>query len=157
MPFLDLPARTCARLELALGGLTHGPELSRLQRHGWRVRDAWRAAGDVRAFRAYVSRSRGEFSVAKPVTVSLQTGWFSDRSACYLASGRPVVVQWTGHSRFLDEGEGVLRFRDLAEAANALHSIESDYERHAARARAFAEQYLDAKIVAAHVLEEALT
>jgi hypothetical protein len=154
-PFLELPSRTGVPLELALGGLDDASE-QRLSARGWTVRDAWKVAGDPLAFRAYVAGSRGEFSAAKPVTVMLRTGWFSDRSACYLASGRPVVLQWTGHSRFLDGGEGVVRFRTVAEAARALRAVEADYELHAARARELAEQHLDARRVVSRVLEQAL-
>jgi hypothetical protein len=155
-PFLQLPRRSSVRLELALGGLTRGPELRLLREHGWEVRDAWKVAGDPHAFRTYIASSRGELSAAKPLTVSLRTGWLSDRSACYLASGRPVIVQCTGPSRFLDGREGLLRFRTAEEAVQALGAVEHDYARHATRARELAEQHLDARAVAGRVLEDAL-
>jgi hypothetical protein len=156
-PFLELPGQSPVELELALGGLAaESQELRALRAHGRAGADAWQVAGDPRSFRDYVARSRGELSVAKPITAALATGWFSDRSACYLASGRPVVAQWTGDSRFLDGGEGVLRFRTPAEAASALLRVEADYERHAAGARRLAEEHLDARRVAGAVLERVL-
>lgn len=155
-PLLDLPRSSPVPLELALGGLEDEPERRSLQSKGWTVRDAWQVAGDPRAFREYVASSRGELSAAKPAYVRLRTGWFSDRSACYLASGRPAIVQWTGASRFLDGGEGVLRFQTPAQAARALLTVEADYERHATRARELAEQHLDARKVVSRVLEQTL-
>ena len=107
-------------------------------------------------YRAYIQRSRGEFSYAKPVYVELVTGWISDRTACYLASGKPAVVQDTGPSRYLLDGEGVFRFRTVDEAARALARVESDYERQCRSARALAEEHFDARRVAGRVLERAL-
>jgi hypothetical protein len=156
-PLLELPRSTAATLELALGGVEEESELQTLRTGGWRVRDAWRVAGDPQRFRSYVAGSRGELSAAKPAYVQLQTGWFSDRSACYLASGRPAVLQWTGRSRFLPEDEGVLRFRDAEQAARALATVESDYEHHSQRARELAEEHLDARRVVGRVLAAALS
>ncbi len=155
-PLLGLPARTPVALELALGGIEDEEELGRLRSHGWRVADAWRLAGDALSYRSYIAASRGELSAAKPLYVELESGWFSDRSACYLASGRPVIAQWTGKSGLFDGGEGVLRFRTLEQAVQALQRIESDYDHHAACARGLAEQHLDSRRVVAGVLERAL-
>ena len=107
-------------------------------------------------YRAYIQRSRGEFSYAKPVYVELVTGWISDRTACYLASGKPAVVQDTGPSRFLLDAEGVFRFRTVDEAARALARVESDYDRQCRLARALAEEHFDARRVVGRVLERAL-
>jgi hypothetical protein len=155
-PLLELPAHTPFALELALGGMQDEEELERLRAHGWGVKDAWRLAGDPLSYRSYIAASRGELSVAKPLYVELHSGWFSDRSACYLACGRPVIAQWTGDSRLFDGGEGVLRFSTLEQAAAALERIESDYEHHAACALQLAEQHLDARKVSVRVLERAL-
>ena len=107
-------------------------------------------------YRAYVRRSRGEWSCAKPSNVALETAWVSDRTLCYLASGRPAVVQHTGPSRILPDAEGLFRFRSLDEAARALAAAEADYELHCRRARALAEEHFDARRVVARVLERAL-
>src|SRR2546427_4181936 len=101
-------------------------------------------------------RSRGEFSCAKPAYVSLDTAWVSDRTLCYLASGKPAVVQHTGASRILPDAEGLLRFRSIDEAAKALAAAEADYERHGRAARALVEEHFDARRVVASVLERAL-
>src|SRR2546422_3212883 len=86
------------------------------------------------------SRSRGEFSCAKPTYVKLATGWVSDRTACYLASGKPAVVQHTGPSRFLPDADGLFRFRNMDEAVRALAPVESDYQRPCPLAGALAEE-----------------
>src|SRR5262245_38972779 len=95
-PFLDLPQYTSACIELALDLGDDYAERNRLQELGWRVRDAREVASNPDTYRAYIRNSRGEFSCVKPSYVRLQTAWISDRSLCYLASGRPVVVQHTG-------------------------------------------------------------
>lgn len=155
---LDGLPRVCGvPLELALGGLDDEPEVARLRALGWRVADAWEVAATPQAYRAYVAGSRGELGAAKPAYTRLQTGWFSDRTACYLASGRPAIVQWTGPSEFLPSDEGVLRFRTPDEAAAAIASVEEDYERHAGAARAVAETHLDARKVTERLLEVAFT
>ena len=86
-------------------------------------------------YQRYVQASQGEFSCAKPSCVRLQNAWVSDRTLCYLASGKPAVVQHTGASRFLPDAEGLFRFRTLEEAAHALSAAQSDYERHGRLAR----------------------
>ena len=127
-----------------------------MEPHGWRVREAWDVSSTLEAYRAYIQRSRGEFSCAKPAYVRLETAWISDRTLCYLASGRPAVVQHTGRSKFLPDGEGLFRFRSLDEAAAALCAAEADYEYHCRQARALVEEHFDARRVVARVLERAL-
>src|SRR6266566_1612748 len=107
-------------------------------------------------YQAYIQRSRGEFSCAKPSYVKLQTSWISDRTLCYLASGKPVVVQHTGPSSFLPNGEGMFRFSTLQEAADALELINADYRRHSQAARQIAETYFDTKQVVTNILTHAL-
>ncbi len=155
--YLDLPARTDARLELALC-LGDDQEDDRLlwKNHGWTVREAWEVTSSAADYRRYLQRSRGEFSCAKPSCMRLQNAWISDRTLCYLASGKPAIVQHTGPSRFLPEGEGLFRFKTIDEAAAALARVESDYDRQCRSARALAEQYFDATKVATAVLEKAL-
>jgi len=123
---------------------------------GWRLRDAWAVSGTPESYRAYIQRSRGEFSVAKPTYVQLASGWISDRTVCYLASGKPAVVQYTGPSRYLPDAEGLVRFRTMNEAVRALALVESDYERHRRSARALAEEHFDARRVVGRVLDSAL-
>ena len=124
---------------------------------GWRLRDAWAVSGTPESYRAYIQRSRGEFSVAKPTYVRLASGWISDRTVCYLASGKPAVVQHTGPSAYLPNGEGMFRFTTLEQAVAALDAINADYERHCRAARDIAAAYFDAERVVARILNETLT
>jgi hypothetical protein len=158
LPFLDLPQHTTQPLELALYLEPHeDPERAMLRAHGWRVRESAEVSATPWDYQHYVQTSRGEFSCAKPSCLRLQNAWISDRTICYLASGKPAVVQHTGASRFLPDAEGLFRFRDLCGAARALDAIASDYERQSASARALAEEYFDARKVVSSVLERALT
>src|SRR5207247_2485186 len=134
----------------------HGEDRRMLEPKGWRLREAWDVTATPDAYRTYVQRSRGEFSCAKPAYVSLDTALVSDRTLCYLASGKPAVVQHTGASRILPDAEGLLRFRSIDEAATALAAAEADYERHGRAARALVEENFDARRVVASVLERAL-
>lgn len=159
LELLDLPRLTTSRLELALNladDAEDAAERRLLERAGWRVRHARDVAATPEAYRAYVQRSRGELSCAKPSCMRLRNAWVSDRTLCYLASGRPVVVQHTGPSAILPDDEGMYRFTTLGEAAEALAAVEGAYARHAAAARALAESYFDATKVLAGVLEAAL-
>ena len=155
--FLDLPRHTSEPLELALYLVEKdAPERARLERHGWRVRHSREVAGSPEAYRSYVQQSRGEFSCAKPSCMDFQNAWISDRTLCYLASGRPAVVQHTGPSAYLPNGEGLFRFRTLEEAAAALETVNADYDRHCRAAREIAETHFDAKQVVARILNETL-
>ena len=157
LEYLDLPARTRVKLELAVCLGEYHEEYRRLMEpKGWRLREAWDVSSTPDAYRAYVRRSRGEWSCAKPSTVALETAWVSDRTLCYLASGRPAVVQHTGVSRLLPEAEGLFRFHSLDEAARALAAAEADYGRHCRLARALVEEHFDARRVIGRVLERAL-
>jgi len=157
LPFLSLPKKTKNPLELALclSEKDHG-EWQMLRRHGWRVCNAFTKLSTPWNYQRFIQRSRGEFSCAKPAYVRLQTAWISDRTLCYLASGKPAIVQHTGPSRFLPEAEGLFRFRNLEEAACCLEVVASDYGRHAAQARALAERHFDAKMVTTRILERLL-
>ena len=159
LPYRELPRLTRRPLELALFLLTDTDEADRrmLASFGWRIRDSHEVAGTPLAYRDYIRGSRGEFSCAKPSCVRLQNAWVSDRTLCYLASGRPVVVQHTGPSEYLPSGEGMFRFRSPEEAAAALEAIDTDYERHRRAARALAEAHFDARKVAKRILEVAAT
>jgi len=156
LEYKDLPSRTPVRLELAVCLAEHYEHWrTRLEPLGWKIREAWEVSATPDQYRAYIQRSRGEFSCAKPVCMTLANAWISDRTICYLASGKPAVVQHTGKSRFLPDAAGLFRFRNLDEAARALSAVESDYERHSRLARELAEEF-DARRVVARVLERAL-
>jgi hypothetical protein len=155
--FSDLPSRTPSRLELALCLGPRDEEDSRLLKEGgWGVRHAWTVASEPDQYRAYIQRSRGEFSCVKPSCIWLANAWISDRTLCYLASAKPAMVQHTGPSRFLPDSEGLFRFQSPKDAARALLAVESDYERHCRMARELAEEHFDARKVVAEVLERAL-
>jgi len=155
--FLELPRHTRQSLELALY-LTgkDSEDRARLEHHGWRVRDSREVTSSPEAYRSYVQRSRGELSCAKPSYVEFQSAWISDRTLCYLASGKPAVVQHTGPSAYLPNGEGLFRFTTVAEAVGALDAVNADYERHCRAARGIAEAYFDGEQIAARILNEAL-
>jgi hypothetical protein len=152
MKVLDLPSRTSAPLELALSSY-RDEDRELLEEHGWRVRHALDFSSDLDAYRTYIQLSRGEFSVAKDQNVRLRSGWFSERSATYLAAGRPVVVQDTGFGSFLPTGAGLLTFSTVDEAAGALEAVAADYESHSRAATDIAREYLDAERVVGQMLE----
>lgn len=157
IPLLDLPSHVSTPLELALclDGDVQG-RIDLLER-GWRVREAWEVTSTPSDYQRYIQDSLGEFSCCKPSCVRLQNAWISDRTLCYLASGKPAVVQYTGPSRFLPDAAGIFRFQDLGEAARYLKTVASDYDRQCHLARALAEEFFDAKKVVKRVLELALS
>jgi hypothetical protein len=150
--FMDLPRHVAAGMELAVSG-SKIPS-AEIKAAGWEMRDAQEVTISYEAYRDYIRACRGEFSVCKNIFVDLHTGWFSDRSAAYLASGRPVVLQDTGFSRHLPTGEGLFAVNDMAEAAAAIAEIEADYGRHARKAREIARDCLDADVILKPFLHE---
>jgi len=156
-PFVDLPRHTAQPLELALYLADDDADQRRmLETRGWRIRHSRHVTATPQVYRTYIQRSRGEFSAAKPSCIRFQNAWVSDRTVCYLASGRPAVVQDTGPSAFLPNGEGMFRFTTLAEAAAALEAVNADYERHCLAARALAETHFDSRKVVERILDAAL-
>jgi hypothetical protein len=151
---LDLPRRTRARFELALASVDDR-SLARLTAHGWRVIDAIALTKDLLPYREYVGASGAEFTVAKAQNVCLRSGWFSDRSACYLAAGRPVVTEDTAFGHVLPVGRGLLAFRTLDEAAAAVESVMARYAAHRQAAREIAHEYFAAERVLADLLSGA--
>lgn len=149
--FVDLPARADAPLELAVSGATVPRE--RLLGHGWRLRDAHEVSRTVASYVDYIRSSAGEFGVCKEVFVATHSGWFSDRSAAYLASGRPVVLQDTGFGEHLPCGEGLFAVSSCEEAADAIEQVARDPGRHAAAARAIALEHLDTRVVLPRLLD----
>jgi hypothetical protein len=151
---IDLPERAGAPLALALAiHPGEGADLAALRRHGWRLVDPVAAAGSPDAYAAFVRGSRGELGVAKSGYVASRCGWFSDRSACYLASGRPVVAQDTGWSRHIPAGDGLLAFTTAEDAAEAMQRVAGDEPRHRRAARALAEDLFDAGKVLPRLLD----
>jgi hypothetical protein len=148
---MDLPRRTAVPLEVAIAGKCPGEELVR---NGWRVRRAHEVTVTYDAYRDYIRDSRGEFSVCKNVFVDTNSGWFSDRSAAYLAAGRPVVLQDTGFAAVLPTGRGLFAVRTPGEAAAALDEVAGDYDRQSRWARDIASDYLDTGRVLPRLLAE---
>src|SRR5262249_44672775 len=124
--------------------------------YGWRIQDSHQFTATPEEYRSYVQQSRGEFSCAKPSCMQLQNAWVSDRTICYLASGKPAIVQHTGPSQFLPDAEGLFRFRDVDEAARMISLVEADYEHQCRAARILAETYFDAEKVLTRLLAKAL-
>jgi hypothetical protein len=150
--FLDLPSITGQKFELAMDVESVPGDPERLSSHGWHVVDPLHASTDPWAYRNYLRSSRGEFTVAKDMNVRLRSGWFSDRAACYLAAGRPVVEQDTGFGDVLPLGPGLHAFNSLEAAAEAVRTIESDYDRASAHASEVAREYFAADRVLASML-----
>ena len=157
LDFKTLPKATAQKLELALFLRTTADYRDRrlMERHGWRICHTRDVAASPEAYRNYIRGSRAEFSCAKRSCMKFQNAWVSDRTLCYLASGKPVVVHDTGPSRLLPNGEGMFRFTTIEDAARAIDAINADYEHHCHAARALAERF-DAKRVAARILDVAL-
>lgn len=151
---LDLPSRVSRPLELALA-IDDDEAVARLSAAGWSVVPAGPLSDDLDRYRDYVRGSAGEFSVAKAQYARLRSGWFSDRTACYLAAGRPAVVQDTGFGNVIPQGEGLFAFNTIDEAAAAIEAIDSDYERHARAAAELAREHFDAEVVLGRMLADA--
>ena len=149
----DLPRRTGSRMEVAVGGVH--PPYERWRAFGWNVIDSYSVSATADDYRRYVAGSFGELSVAKNVYVDTMSGWFSCRSVCYLAAGRPAVLQDTGWSRHVPHGEGLLAFEDSATAAAAVAAVEADPSGHAEAARAVAETTFASDVVLADLLDRA--
>ena len=144
-----LPKRVDTCLEIALGGAA---PYDAMREAGWHLADAAAVTATPWTYRDYIAQSRGEFSVAVNLEVKTRSGWFSDRTAAYLASGKPVVVQDTGFSEDLPCGDGLFAFTNIDDAAAALAAIDGDYERHCRAARRVAEEHLDATRVIGRIL-----
>ena len=156
LKILDLPQRRPAPFELALDITPDAPEAEpMLREHGWRVVPAARVSREITTYRDYIRNSRGEFTVAKDQNVRLRSGWFSDRSACYLASGRPVITQETGFSNILPSGRGLFGWRDAEGILGAVDTIASDYEGHCRAASEIAAEYFAAERVLGSLMERA--
>lgn len=153
--FVELPQRTGAVVAAALD-IHPGDERDRglLRAHGWRLVDPVAATGSPVRYQQFLQQAGAEFGVAKSIYVETRSGWFSDRSACFLASGKPVLVQDTGLDESLRLGQGLLTYSTLDEAVAGVQAIRADYERHAVAARGIAEDQFDSDLVLGRLLEE---
>ena len=143
-------SRPDVQFEIAKGGAD--APVSRWQTAGWNVIDSHSISATPDDYRRYIETSRGELSVAKNLYVATRSGWFSCRSACYLAAGRPVVIQDTGFPEVIPTGEGLFAFSNGAQAAAAIAEVESDFERHSLAARALAAEYFDGRRIVSSIL-----
>lgn len=152
-PYSGLPLRTPVSLELAVGAAADTRR--HLEQNGWTISNPLEVAADPWRYQDYIAASRGEFTVAKDGYVRSRSGWFSERSAAYLASGRPVVTQDTAFGDWLPHGEGVIAFDTPETALEALDAVEGRYAAHCEAARALAEEYFDARQVLRSLLDRA--
>jgi hypothetical protein len=152
-PLMALPSRTTEKFLLALA-IHPGEEkdLAALAGNGWRLIDPARVASTPADYQRFIRGSKGEFGIAKSGYVASRCGWFSDRSACYLASGRPVLAQETGFSGFLPTGDGLFAFSTGDDVLAAVEALRADYTRHARAARAIAEEHFDSDKVLPRML-----
>ncbi len=149
---IDLPSKSPQRIKLAISG--RAPK-DLLTKNGWELTDAVEATIDPFAYRAFIQASRAELGFAKAMYVKTHSGWFSDRTQCYLASGRPALVRDTGFSDVLPCGEGLLTYSNEQEILEGMQSIEQDYARHSYRAREIAEEYFSPDKVLRNLLQTA--
>ena len=144
------------RIELAVNqGKTSRTPYQKLTQHGWDLTDPNRVCADMNAYRQYIQTSIAEWSIAKNGYVAGKSGWFSCRSACYLASGRPVIVQDTGFSNVIDSGHGVYAFTDMNTAMAAIETVLTDQPKARAGALDVANAYFDSNRVLARLLDDA--
>lgn len=151
--FLELPRRRKVSFELAAS--VDEEVRQRLNDYGWRQTGSIEISKSIDKYREYILQSRGEFTVARDQYVRPNTGWFSDRSACYLAAGRPVITQETGFSKFLPTGKGLFSFRTMEDVLAAVDEIESDYEGNCRAAREIASEYFSAEKVTGSLMNRA--
>ena len=169
LKLIDLPQRTSTRLQLALALRSNKSDsanqwislhpddweaIQQLRSHGWEVVNGINISKKILPYRNYVWSSLGEFTVAKDQNVRLRSGWFSDRSACYLAASRPVITQDTAFGKFLPIGEGLFAFKTMNDVLSAFELIHSDYSKHCRAARAIAEEYFRAETVLAKLVDD---
>jgi hypothetical protein len=152
----ELPARVDQELEVALGSRLDDPDVELLRRGGWAIADGT-GLDTLAKYQHYIAESRAEIGIAKDAYVRGESGWFSDRAAHYLASGKPVLVESTGFERCLPTGRGLIAFHDMEEAAAGICEINRNYRGHCRAAREFAEEFLDYRKVLPPVVETAMS
>ena len=151
--FLDLPQRRTTPFELAVG--VDEKTRRMLAKHGWRITDPVKLSSDMGDYRKFILDSRGEFTVAKDQNIRLRSGWFSDRSACYLAASRPVINQDTAFGNYLPTGKGLFSFQTMEDILRAVDEIETDYKGNCRAARDIAEEYFAAEKVLGSLMKRA--
>jgi hypothetical protein len=155
LKFIDLPSATEQKFELALAPASVDAEdAAMLAEHGWGIVDGGAVSDDMDNYRRYLCQSRGELTVAKDQNVRLRSGWFSERSAQYLAAGRPVIMQETGFSNALPTGEGLFSFLTLEEILAAVDEVNSDYNRHCRAALTLAKEFFNYDVVLKPILAD---
>jgi|tagenome__1003787_1003787.scaffolds.fasta_scaffold20729489_1 hypothetical protein len=153
--FIELPKIVNRQFEIALDiHPNETDDLRLLHENGWNIADPAQVAGDPARFRQYIQQSGAEFSVAQGVYVETNSGWFSDRTTRYLASGKPALVQDTGFKRNLPTGLGLLTFQDFDEAVAGAKAIASDYDAHCKAARLLAEEYFDSEKILRRLIND---
>jgi hypothetical protein len=152
--FIGAPKEAGETFEMATNIDDSGTR-KKFEQNRWRLTSPLQMSVDYWLYRDYIQRSKGEFTVAKDQYVRLNTGWFSDRSACYLAAGRPVITQETGFTKNYGGKEGLLSFRTLDEIADAVKRINADYAKHSRAARALAREVFEAETVLESILDRA--
>ncbi len=150
-PYFNLPKMVSDVFELALGSRTAPRSL--LRRNGWGIRDSRWPTRDVCTYQRYIQRSKAEIGIAKHAYVISRSGWFSERSACYLASARPVVAQDTGFPMWLPQGEGLIAFGSPDEAVAGIADVDARYESHCEAARELVHEYFDSRKVLSRLLD----
>jgi hypothetical protein len=152
--FISAPKKSGEPFELATN-IKDAKTRARFERNGWSLRCPLQLSVDYWLYRDYIQRSKGEFTVAKDQYVRLNTGWFSDRSACYLAAGRPVIIQETGFTKTYGGKAGLLSFQSLGEIVDAVKAINADYAKHSRAARTVAREFFEAEKVLRSILDRA--
>ena len=152
--FLELPRHASQRFRLAMDPADAAVD-ARIRDAGWDLVDPRPVSGDIDAYREFIYASRGEFTVAKDIYVRPRSGWFSDRSVCYLAAGKPVVTQDTAFGKFIPTAQGLLAYSTMEEAVDALGRIDADYVAHGRAARRVAEEHFAAERVLGRLLSDA--
>ena len=150
--FIALPQRAPLELEMAMGGLSKAEDIRQIETNGWKTLPA-STLNNPSVYAYYIRQSMGEFSIAKGQYVLPHSGWFSDRSVCYLAAGRPVITQSTGFEKRIPTGEGLFAFRECEEALNAIACLKSNYAHHMAKAREIAHEYFGTEKVLGDMLK----
>ena len=153
LKFLDLPRQLMQPFRLAMSPPSAEVE-ARVREGGWDIVDPVPVSADMQSYRDYVVNSRGEFTVAKDIYVRPNSGWFSDRSVCYLAAGRPVITQETGFSKFIETGRGLFPFSTAEEIREAVARINADYAQHSIGAIEVAYEFFDADAVLRKMVKE---
>ena len=153
--FMTIPSKVHARFELALD-VEQKAEQDLIEAYGFKVHNAHKLASSLLDYKSFIQNSAGEFSCAKPSYTKLRTAWVSDRTLCYLATGRPCVVQNTGPSRFLPSNKGLHRFSDMNDAVKAIRTVAGNYETESRAARSLAEEFFDAHKICNSLLSRAL-